>query len=336
MTFLMRILALLTCAALTATSARSESLSATDRETLLEKLDILRDATNARVDARFRLAMARYRAAMATDETALTFYLECVELVNFKSQQKKTSEFLDWKRQEDIKAKHSDSGFRLALRYQLNWLVLSLCASSEKANLKALGADAQDLVDAIFRDAEKLAGQEQELSQAVSSTVFARAYEIGNLQNDKWPTSPVQLDDFYQKIVFPPLRTSLRIDALRVAWIKRIHQEGVKIEFGWGNPNHRPNGNGKGKGDKPERKVNMAADIKGPEYERYLTETQPELQWQMEVDLFRSGDESASAMRMLAHIQKHITHKQARKWGEEFQHLLKPEPSLTEPEAPRK
>ncbi len=89
----------------------------------------------------------------------------------------------------------------------------------------------------------------------------------------------------------------------------------------------QPQGNGRGKndkGDKGDRKIGMASDMKGPEYERFLIETVPELQWQMEVDLFRSGDESGAAMRMLGHLEKHLNHKSARDWGEQFKNLLKP------------
>ena len=343
MTCAMRILVTLICAALTIAAARAETLSAADREALLENLEKLRNAASSKVDARFRIAMARYRAAMVSDEAALALYLECTELVNFKAQQKKTSEFLEWKRQDDVKSKLSDPGFRLALRYQLSWLVLTLQASSEKANLRTLGTEAQELVDAIFREADKLAGQEQELNQAVTSTVFARAYEIGNLENEKWPASPVHLDEFYGKVVFPPLRSPSRVDSLRAAWTKRIQQEGIKVEAGWGTGRNRNSGNGNGngngrgkgdkgdKGDKADRRDGMAADLKGPEYERFMTETLPELQWQMEMDLFRSGDESTAAMHMLAHIEKHINHKQARKWGEEFKNLLKPKAPLAPP-----
>ena len=57
-----------------------------------------------------------------------------------------------------------------------------------------------------------------------------------------------------------------------------------------------------------------------------MTETLPELQWQMEMDLFRNGDEGGAAMRMLAHIEKHLNHKSAREWGEQFKNLLSPKP----------
>lgn len=333
MTWAMQILAITICAALSVSAARAERLSAADREALLENLEKLRETAMSKVDARFRIAMAAYRDAMGSDEAAMDLYLKCIEKVNFEDQQKDKSDFSAWKRQDDVKAKNSDPRFRLALRYQLRWLILTLQASSEKANRKALAAEAQEIVDTIFRDADKLAGQEQELSQSVTATVFARAYEIGHVENDKWPLSPVQLGEIYGTIVFPPLRSPTRVAELRAAWIKRIQQEGIKAEAWTGGPRGNPkgNGNGRGKGDKSERKIGMASDMKAASYERFLIETMPELQWQMEVDLFRSGDESAAAMRMLSHLEKHLNHKSARNWGEEFKNLLKPKVVATPP-----
>ena len=333
MTCGMRILAILISAALTLTAARAESLTAADREALLERLEKLRDAATSKVDARFRLAIAAYREAMSSDDAAMALYLKCVEKVNFTAQQKKTSDFLAWKRQDDIKAKLADSAFRLVLRCQLRWLTLTLQASSEKANSQALAVDAQEIVDAVFRDAEKLAGQEQELAMPVTATVFARAYDIGNLEKDqtedKWPLSPIHLDEVYGSIVFPPLRSPAHIAALHSAWIKRIQQEIIKVEVWSGAAMNK----GKGKGDRSgsgngngDRKIGMATDLKGAEYERFMIKTLPELQWQMELDLFSSGDEGAAAMRMIAHLEKNLNHASSRKWGEQFQNLLKPKP----------
>jgi hypothetical protein len=332
MTCGMRIVTILMSLLVAVTAVRAETLSSVDREALLANLEKLRDAATSKVDARFRLAISAYREAMSNDDTAMALYLRCIEKVNFEAQQKKTTDFLAWKRQDDIKAKLADPAFRLCLRYQLRWLILTLQASSEKANRQSLSIEAQEIVDAIFRDAEKLAGEEKELAQAVTATVFARAYDIGSVEKnqdeDKWPLSPILLNEIYNTIVFPLLRTPARVDSLRSAWIKRIQQEIIQVEA-WSNPS---NGNGNGKG-KPERKIGMAADLKGAEYERFMIKTLPELQWQMEVDLFQSGDESAAAMRMLAHLEKHLNHPSARKWGDQFLNLLKPKPLLA-PKAP--
>jgi hypothetical protein len=314
----MRIPAFLVCSALTVSTVHADPLSAADREALLENLEKIRENADSRVDARFRLAIAAYREAMGSEEAAMEFYLKCIEKVNFEDQQKKNADFRDWKRKEDDHLK--DMGFRLALRYQLRWLILTLRASSEKANRSELAVEAQEIVDAVFRDADKLEDQGQALNQPVTATVFARAYEIGNLEKNEWPLSPVDLGDIYEKIIFPPLRMPTRVESLRAAWIKRIQQEGIKIEIAGDNNN---NGGGGGRrngqpGPGPKSTV---------DHDRFVMERIPEFQWQMEMDLFRSGDEAGAAMRMLAHIEKHLAHKSARKWGQELKDLLAPKPA---------
>lgn len=305
----MRFPVMLLCPVLALANAMADPLSSADREALLESLEKIRETADSKVDARFRVAIAAYREAMGTDETAIEFYLKCIEKVNFLDQERKNADFRDWKRKEGDRL--SDQGFRLALRYQLRWLILTLQASSDKADLKALAGDAQEMVDSVFRDAAKLEGQAQTLSQPVTSTIFARAYEIGALENDKWPASPIQLEAVYGQIIFPQMRGPARIDSLRAAWIKRIQQEGIKEESLAGNGGRR-NGQGGPRTQDPDH---------------FATETLPELQWQMEMDLFRNGDESGAALRMLAHIEKHLAHKSAKQWGEQFKNLLSPKPA---------
>jgi len=304
----MRIAAIFICTALGITGARAESLSNVDREILLENLEKLRESADAKVDARFRVALAAYREAMTSNEAAMDLYLKCIEKLDFDDQQKKYADFREWKRKEAELL--SDAGFRLALRYQLRWLILTLRASSEKAVLNDLAAEAQEIVDSVFLDADKFGANGQALEQPVTSSIFARAYEIGKIDKEDWPLSPVRLDQMYEQLIFPPLRTPNRVESLRAAWIKRIHQEGIKVEK-W-------SGNGKG------RKNGQTNGDKAPDYERFAAETIPELQWQMEVDLFRHGDEGGAAKRMFAHIERHLNHRSSREWGDQLKTLLKP------------
>lgn len=309
----MRILATtLLASALIATHAPSEPLSSADREALLESLEKIRENADSKVDARFRLAIAAYREAMTTEDAAMEFYLKCIEKVNFEDQQKKNAEFREWKRREGDKL--SEQGFRLALRYQLRWLILTLQAASEKSRSSGLVAEAQEVVDSIFRDAVKLGEHGQTLGQPVTSTVFARAYELGNVENEKWPLSPIQLEQVYNEIIFPLYRNPSGLASLRAAWIKRIQQEGIKEEAMGGN-----GGGGRRNGPQPPPREG--------DKERFVMETLPELQWQMETDLFRSGDEGGAAVRMLEHIQKHLNHRSAREWGDQFKNLLNPKPA---------
>ena len=309
----MRIAVTLICAALTVSHANADPLSAADREALLDSLEALRDSAGEKVDARFRAAISAYRQAMGSNETAIEFYLKCIEKVNYEDQQKKYTDFREWKRKQSDHL--SDPQFRLALRYQLRWLVLVLQASSEKADTAEIAREARDTVDAIFLDVDKLDTQGQTLKQSVVGTVFAQAYEISNVDKSSIPTPPLQLTEFYSKVVFPPLRTPDRLEFLRAAWIKSIQQQAIDAEVWSGGGNG--NGRGQRRGQEPHARALNA--------EKFATETLPQLQWDMETDLFSNGDEAGAAKRMLAHIEKYITHKSARKWGEDFQKLLAPE-----------
>jgi hypothetical protein len=306
----MRIAATLLCATLTVSHAKADPLSAADREALLDSLEALRDSADELVDSRFRVAISAYRQAMDSNEAAIEFYLKCIEKVNYEDQQKKYTDFREWKRKQ---ADHlSDPQFRLALRYQLRWLVLLLQASSEKADTAEIAKEARETLDAIFLDVDKLDTQGQILKQSVVSTVFAQAYEISNVDKSSIPTAPLQLTEFYSEVVFPPLRTPDRLEFLRAAWIKSIQQQAIEAEV-W-------SGGGNGRGQKAGQDNTRALNA-----EKFASETLPQLQWDMEMDLFSNGDEAGAAKRMLAHIEKYITHKSARKWGEDFQKLLAPE-----------
>jgi hypothetical protein len=316
----MKIPIVLLCATFMLQSARSENLSDADREALLDNLEKLRETVDSRQNGKYRMALSTFRNAMSSDDQAMELYLNCIEKVNYEDEQKKTQEFREWKRKEAEKL--SDPGLRRALRFQLSWLVLTLQAAAENPDMTRLSRDAESIVDSIFSDAESLASQEQILSQAVTSSVFARAYEVNNVKVEKWPLAPAQLEDVYSQLIFPPLRKPSQVSALRSAWIKRIQQERAKHK-NWGDT---------GRGDDRRGNNQAAQAIKD---ERFASDTLPKMQWSMELELYRYGDESGAAVRMLAHLEKYLTHPSAREWGEQFKALLSPKPAApTVPAAP--
>ena len=316
MTCAMRIFAIPLAAAIGFGPIHAQTLTDADRETLLENLEKLRETAISRADGKYRVALAAFRNAMSSDDQALELYLNCYEKVNYEDQQKKAQDFRDWKRKEADKL--ADPAFRKALRIQLSWLVLTLQASAEKPDIPKLTRDAQAIVDAIFAEAAKLAPQEQLLSQPVTASVFAKAYELNPIKTENWPGSPTALDQFYSKLVLPPLHDSSHLPALRAAWIKRIQQECTKREF-WG---------------QKETKKPSSGTPSPPDYEKFLAENLPQLEWDMEVDLFNCGDQSGAALRMFGIIEKNIAHPSARQWGEQFKILLQPQATPASPVAP--
>lgn len=300
---------LILCPALCMTLAQADPLSPADRETLLDNLEKIQNAADTKIDERYKVAIDAYRNALTSDDAAMSLYMNCIEKVNFDDQAKKSADFREWKRKEADKL--SDTGFRLALRYQLRWLVLTLQAASPNADRSRLTGQVQDTLDSIFRDISKLKNQQQLLGQSVLSSVFARAYDINHVKAEDWPTSPLDLDGVYGTLLFPPNRIPSRVPTLRALWIKRIQQETLRQEAF----------NGR---QRDEKKATTVENMQSPEFTKFLQEGVPRMQWQMEVDLFKAGDENGAAVRMLDHLKKYVNHPSARDWGEQFKGLLKP------------
>lgn len=306
----MRLLILLICSTLMIHGVNAQSLSQADREALLENLENLRKAAEGNVDAKLRIALAAYRGASSDDNAAIELYLNCVERVNFDDQDKKAADFREWKRKNSDQL--SEPAFRVALRLQLRWLVLTLMAADEDADRDQLASEAQQVVDSIFTVPEKLSGQEGVLGGSALSTVFARAYEIDHIKAEKWPASPIDLSSIYEELILPPLRTPSRVKGLQAAWIKRIQQEGDMAEYWSANE-------GRGRGGRP-----APANAGAVAYAKFVETTRPKLQWDMELDLFRAGDESGAAVRMLTLLEKNLGHPSAKDWSDDFRALLAP------------
>lgn len=289
--------------------AEEKPLSDIDRELLLEKLKEIQSTSDSTVKGRFSVALTAFKKARESDTAAHDLYLNCIEKVRFEDEARKASEFREWKKRH--KDRTDSSGFRLALRHQLNWLVLTLEAA-QLDDVTALSAQSINALEAILKDADKLKGQERLLNSAVLSSIFADAYGVNSATAAAWPDSPLKIDEIYESVVLPPLRTAETLDSLRKGWLKRIEHEGILLEK-WTN---------EGNADK-ERK---------PAFDRWLVEGRKDLQWAMEVDLFQSGDQQGAALRMLEHLKKNMTHKSAPKWISQFTRLVEGGPAEVEEE----
>jgi hypothetical protein len=283
--------------------AAQEALTPSDREALLERLEKIREEAESKVDARFRTALSAIRNAAQSPNAALDLYLKCEEMVNFEEMKKKNVDFREWKRKND--ARLSDTGFRLALQQQLRWLALTLEAASEMPDFDKLALDAGKIVEAIVAQAEDLSAHRDLLQQGVTSSVFARAYDINGLKVENWPLAPAPLAAVYDQVLLPPLRRPDRIESLKAAWTKRMANEAALIGAWSGKPGEKP---------KP--------GVSSPAYDKFVSETVPRLRWDAEVDLFKAGDEKAAALRMLKHIDDNLSHESAPKWAEDFVALL--------------
>eukprot|EP00903_Cladosiphon_okamuranus_P004106 g4104.t1 len=287
----------------------AETLTEADREALLDRLAEIQNEAYSKVDARFRTARAAFQSALSSDDAAVDLYLKCEELVNFEEQNKSSSDFREWK--SNNRDKLSDKYFRAALRHQLRWLCLTLDAASDEPDMEQIGVEAARILDSMMSQVEDLAPYRNILQQNVTGSVFAKAYELNEVKVENWAFSPGQISTVYERTLLPQLRRPDRLVALRSSWSNRIKYEGLIADFWSGNPNAgRRNGK---RQEEDDRKTGEHS----PEFEAFLEDTLPRLQWQAEVDLFKNGDQRGAAVRMLAHIEKHLSHKSATEWTDE-------------------
>ncbi len=320
----MRVPILLLTASLLTQGLRAAPLSPASREALLEKLENMKKGSEGTADARFRLALGAYRDALQNDEAVMELYLKCVSKVDFEKLKLKDTDFREWKKQNE--ERFSEGGFRLALRYQIRWLMLTLEAASEKPDRARLAKDAQETVDLIFRDAEKLKRQQALLTQAATSSPFARAYDLSHVSAEEWPAAPLDLATLYNSLLLPPFRNPAGLAALRSGWTQRIYQEGLKQKL-WAEKDKEKL---KQKQLPEDKHANINEEAIPNHFVEFVENERPKLQWQMLTEIFQYGDEGSTAQEMLGYLEANLDHPSAKEWAEQLKKLITP----TAPAAP--
>lgn len=296
-------------------ATHAENLSPADREDLMEQLDYMVNRGMEAMTQRQASAYQAYRSAMKSDSDALDFYLKCYKQLNFTETGKSYSDFRQWKSSDRNKERFSDPGFRSALRHQLNWLTLTIEAAQlaqKDKPISSLAPKVKSALNSIYADAQKIHGHEDILKQNVKSSVFAKVYGFGTYTIKDWPTTPLNIADVYEKIIFPSYRENRQADKLRAAWKERIMYEELMIEH-W--PDEK---------DQENTRIGMKSDMQSAAYKKFIEEQKPDLLWQMELDVFENGDELGAANRMLSHIKANAGHNNTLKWVKQLHKLISP------------
>ncbi len=291
--------------------AEPAPLTEADRIALIEKLEKIQKQSNDRVSGLYRRAISDYRSAIRSDDATMKLYLKCVEKVRFDDQKRKSQEFREWRRKN--KDRLNSASMRMALRHQLSWLLLSIEAARRDGDLSEMGTRAIEHLDQILKNAKVLKEHHRILNQDALSSVFAQAYHL-NIKLKGWPKSAMDISQIYDKVVMPPLRNTAHIASLRKAWKKRIQHEGL-VSKEWSTSKNADTG---------RRDTQYS-----PEFEKFLSETRPQLLWDMEIDCYNAGDQRTAALNMIKHLKTYINHKDAPSWIKEFQSLIDPKKKET-------
>ncbi len=272
------------------------ALSESDRQALLKRLEDLQNGAGGRAEERASIALSVFKAAAQSEAKAHELYMKCVEKVRFQDEKKTGSQFRDWKRRH--RERNDDPAFRRQLCYQLLWLVLCIEVEGGLETSEA-NARAVKVVEQILADTELDGGVLRGLEDDVTNSVFSSAYQV-NLET-KFPRSPMKLESLYRESVIPNLVTNGNPADLREAWAKWILHEGLLIEARAGDS---PRG---------ERSSGL---------EKFLLERRPQMLWELELEVYKMGNEKEAALAMVKHLEANVGHANERDWTEEFIGLL--------------
>ena len=272
-----------------------------DVEELLERLDDLEEGAGGRQAIRLGAAKAALSSALKNEAAAWDLYTNCVEKVQFIDQGRPPQAFREWKRNAKDRL---GPQFPLLLRHQLNWLLMGIEVAGAAEVTPAMSAKGIERLDQLVKDLPDMSAHENALREEnVMKSAFAKSYGLDALALENWPGEPLKIEEVYNNFILPPLRNPKSLAALKTAWTKRIEQEGfIAI----------PGAAAKGVRD----------EVREARRKVFLEEKRPQLLWDMEVDLFKAGDQRGAAVRMVEHIKKNHGHKNEGKWIGEFKELI--------------
>lgn len=281
----------------------------------------------------FSNALAKFRSAMSSESDALGLYLDCYKLENFERKNLKTTDFMDWR--ENNEARFKDEDFTKGLAMQLEYLVLTIQAqdindqkkmgplvvalqaflgkaiTAVQATTKHTASGAVEAKDAGPKGggrpngggqgrggqgggpAGQLAGM---LRQSVKGTEFSRAYLLDDyLSRKEWEYSPLSVAGIYSSVIFPYYLAEKPED-LPAQWDARINAEMAL------------------------RKSGMSET----EFELYYKEEGPRLQWEKNGYLLSNNVNAVNALaEMLKIIQANPNHPGATGWLKDFKSIVK-------------
>jgi hypothetical protein len=342
--------------------APAQDLTETEKKAILDEIaKIEAKLTDGRA-ANNRRALKKFREASATPQGSLTYYLECVKKTDYDSKGLPESKWREWR---DSQAEFKDSAFAKALQYQLRYLVLTVQAGmleeDDTGGRARVMTQTVDFLKSMVGNYRDISNYKSVVDEGVMGSAYAEASRLRDSLDKpaNWSDSPADIDDIYEKTVFPFYRESKNGTSLQNAWSARISQlitiegtaEPVRItrraqsggrgaggRGGGRNVGGRGNGGGAGKGIFAPEDRDQARERRkenAQEAEARLAEFRarrlPQLEWQMHRDAFLFGSSKSSAIRKLgSHLRSNLDHAAAPTWLEELKTLAAGDYDLSE------
>ncbi len=298
---------LVACLSFSARPLQAEKIEPEKVPALLDALSVLEAQIRQAGAQRNFMAMEHFRAAAASEKDAIEFYLKCYKELYFTRDDAKEADWRTWRDRNEARLK--DKGFALALKLQLQYLILTLQVQ-EADDIGTMIPSISRFIESIAASLEILGDQIRILREPVIGSVFAKVYMLDQtLELGDWASAPLNLPEMFGKTIIPYLVKN-RPDQVSTAWDSRIRFEHKLVEF----------------------EESPALELK------FQTEILPDLRWQKAQDLFDAGLETTAVENMLATLKAHPTHPSAPTWLRELRSILEvavyPNPKVPDPVTP--
>ena len=284
-----------------------EAISADEIKSLLAKLAEIQ----AKQDAADKLArieaLKALEAAIVGPTESVNFYIASVKAVEFEKPGKKQWEFDEWKKKNEDRL--HDAAFAQSLRLQLRFLKLTLEADTEEKRTSAVPSLIK-LGDEMIRQFPQSAGYSRILSEDPFSTSMAARFGLEKKKPEGWPASPLHLGAVHNLLMKQARVVAPK--SLPALWEARIKQErtlaAARDEAGRIALRKQTDPFGKKKGGDSRR-----PEVE-TESEKFDKITFPKLQWEMGVDLFKSGLRRRGIEGLFIVLSKNPEHPSRAEW----------------------
>lgn len=303
---------------LTASAGQAQELTPEQIASLKSRLESLKENLTSHLSTRNATAAQTFAAAANDPKAAVELYLNCVKMVEYDRKGRPESDFKAWKDGQEDRLR--DSAFVTSLQLQLRYLALS-CQAVESEDLSQIFGPLMSYVDTISNLPESPSGP---ITQAISGTVFAKAYYLERLfsENKSWEPIPINIGGIYTRTILPYLREK-DPGSLMSAWDKRIEQQARLVETIESQSEKDMRGMNR---DAQRRARNTQASQGGVlgDHARneFATRVLPQLRWGKYKDMFHYVDQLNGAKAMLDFVEANLTSELGEQFYSEFEGLI--------------
>tara|TARA_B110000305_G_scaffold221748_1_gene264759 strand:+ start:184 stop:1206 length:1023 start_codon:yes stop_codon:yes gene_type:complete len=323
----LRLLLLATFLPLASVSAQTPAITPDQIANLKKQLKALEEEQAAHLSQRNASAGDVFLRASSDPKAAFELWEKCTKLIVFDREERKESEFREWKDGNSEKAR--DDRFLESLMIELKYVGLS-CQAAEAEKIEDVFPSILSYVDGLSRMKEL---PTNEVLQSVANSNFAKAYNLEALlgKNRNWESVPYSIRGIYNKTILPHLRDNNPAGLMK-AWDMRIEQqtrlaqslntamEDAERELRLAEGDR--NAGAKKRALQDLVRGDRSDMMNSHDKDDFIREELPRLKWAKLKDQFQYIDPSAGAAGMLQFVKEHITHELGEEFMSDFKNLI--------------